>query len=96
MNNLNNIKLVFATTLCSYFLQWILLFVVPVCLCRCLSHDTCTLIPDWCTVHNVSLQEFGEYLIFATFNETLLMRPASLLTLVSNYLNRQTILLLHV
>jgi len=49
MNNLNNIKLVFATTLCSY-------------------------------------------LIFAIFNETLLMRPAPLLTLVSNYLNRQTIL----
>ena len=46
MNNLNNIKLVFATTLCSY-------------------------------------------LIFAIFNETLLMRPAPLLTLVSNYLNRQ-------
>ena len=35
----------------------------------------------------------NSYLIFAIFNETLLMRPAaSFLTLASNYLNRQTIL----
>ena len=36
------------------------LFVVPVCMCRGLSHDTCTLIPDGCTGHAVSLQEFDE------------------------------------
>ena len=48
------------------------LFAVPVsvCLCRCLSHDTCTLIPDGCTGHNVSLHEFGEYLIINSSNET--------------------------
>ena len=60
MNNLNNIKLVFATTLCSLRFAMNTLFVVPVCMCRCLSHGTYTLIPDWCTGHAVSLQEFDE------------------------------------
>ena len=60
MNNLNNIKLVFATTLCSYFLQWILCSLyLYVCADVCLIVHV-LLIPDGCTGHNVSLQEFGE------------------------------------
>ena len=58
MNNLNTIKKKLpqhcVVTFCNEY------SVVPVCMCRCLSHDTCTLIPDGWTGHNVSLQEFGE------------------------------------
>ena len=79
MNKLNNNKLVFATTLCSSFLQWILY--ADVCL---MIHVVWFLIGALVTMfHYKSL--VNSYLIFAKFNETLL-RPASFLTLVSNYL----------
>ena len=96
MNNLNTIKLDFATTLCSYFLQWILCSLyLYVCADVCLMiHVLWFLIGALFTMfHYKSLM--NSYLIFAIFNETLLMRPASFLTLVSNYLNRQTILSLY-
>ena len=79
MNKLNNNKLVFATTLCSSFSQWILY--ADVCL---MIHVVWFLIGALVTMfHYKSL--VNSYLIFAKFNETLL-RPASFLTLVSNYL----------
>ena len=86
----NNVKLVFATTLCSSFFQWILCSLyLYVCADVCLMiHVLWFLIGALFTMfHYNSLM--NSYLIFATFNETLLMRLASLLTLVSNYLNKQ-------
>ena len=47
----------------------------------------------WSRFHYKSL--VNSYLIFSMFNETLLMRTAWFITLVSNYLNRQTILSLY-
>jgi len=84
MNNLNNIKLVFATALCSYFLQWILcLLYLYVCADVCLMILRFLIGALFTMFHYKSL--VNSYLTFAIFNETLLMRPASFQTLVSNY-----------
>ena len=77
---------IFATTLCRYFLQWILCSLyLYVCADVCLMiHVLWFLIGALFTMfHYKSLM--NSYLIFAIFNETLLMRPASFLTFLTNH-----------